>query len=134
MAFVHGKTATFKIHDGTSLRDLSTYVTNTEHPFDVDTSETTTYGKNSKTYLAGLKGAKFDIDFGWDSTVTTGPDAVLWAIYNAGGSVSAYQFSPNGTLVYSGAAVMTGYSVSAPVGGQVVGKASFVVTGDVARA
>jgi hypothetical protein len=83
MAFVHGKTAVFKIdNSGGSLQDISAYCDNVDFPLTSDTAEVTTFGDASKEYIAGLKDATVSISGSWDATA----DAILAGIVGVAGT------------------------------------------------
>lgn len=131
MAFVHGKTADFRIdNSGGSLTDISTYCDNVDFPLTADTAEVTTFGDSSKEYIAGLKDATISISGSWDATA----DGVLAPIVGVAGS---FQYGPAGStagnIKFTGEAICTGYTVTAPVGDKVSFSAEFQVTGAVTR-
>lgn len=130
MAFVHGKTAVFKIDNSAgSLQDISAYCDSIDFPMTMDTAEVTTFGDSSKEYLAGLKDATISISGSWDATA----DAILAALTTAG----TFEYGPAGSTAglvkYTGEAICTGYTVNAPVGDKVSFSAEFQVTGAVTR-
>lgn len=131
MAFVHGKSADFRIdNSGGSLTDISAYCDSVDFPLTADTAEVTTFGDSSKEYIAGLKDATISISGSWDATA----DAVLAAIVGVAGS---FQYGPAGStasnIKYTGEAICTSYTVNAPVGDKVTFSAEFQVTGAVTR-
>lgn len=140
MPFVHGKGAHIRIRDtGGTVRDLSAYVDEVSFPWKVDPAETTTFGKNSKTYIVGLKDASLSVRGKFDSTATSGPDVVLSGLLGAPPAASGthFQYGPEGSTTgkprYHGDCILTSYEVSAPVGDVVTFSAEFQVTGDVTR-
>lgn len=111
MAFVHGKSAFFKVNS----TDLSGYCEEVSLPRSIETAETTTFGKSAKTYITGLTDATISASGKWDSTADAviapllGTSAlVTWEVGPAGGTA--------GLVKYSGSAIITSYEVSAPVG------------------
>ena len=131
MAFVHGKTAVFKIdNSGGSLQDISAYCDNVDFPLTADTAEVTTFGDSSKEYIAGLKDATISISGSWDATA----DAILAAIVGVAGT---FEYGPagsaGGAVKFTGEAICTSYNVSAPVGDKVSFSAEFQCTGAVTR-
>jgi hypothetical protein len=133
MAFVHGKTAVFKVDDsGGTLRDLSTYLNDVSFPRDVETAETTTFGGSAKTYITGLTDATISISGLFDATA----DGYLAGVL---GNATALEFeygpagSTGGLVKYSGNCIMTSYEVSASVGDAVQASADFQVTGAITR-
>jgi hypothetical protein len=133
MAFVHGKSADFRLdNSGGTLTDLSAYLDNVSFPQPIETAETTTFGSSSKSYIVGLKDSSISLSGKWDST----PDAHLAAVLGQAASLS-FQYGPAGTTVgnikYTGECYVTSYDVSAPVGDVVTFSLELQVTGAVTR-
>lgn len=134
MAFEHGKGTVLKLdNSGGTLTDISAYLNNVDFSHEIDTPESTVFGNNDRTYIAGLKTATFSISGFWeasnlDALVGTilGQTAALEFEYGPGGSTS-------GDIKYSGSAFCTNYSISNPVDGIVSFTADFQCTGSVAR-
>lgn len=133
MAFVHGKSAVFKLDDsGGTLRDLSAYLDQVSFPQPVETAETTTFGKSAKTYIVGLKDSTLSLSGKWDSTLdgyvapTLGQSATLSFEYGPAGSSS-------GLVKYSGECMVTSYEVSAAVGDAVMVSIDLQVSDAVTR-
>ena len=124
----HGKNTTFKLDTSAGvLTDLTEYASNVNFPLSADTAEVTTFGSNSKKYIPGLKNCQFTVDFVWDATV----DGYLFALLGA--AAGTFEYSPDGTIVYSGEAMLTSYNPASPSNDAVKGSATFQVTGDVGR-
>lgn len=125
MAFVAGKSG----HVAVSGTTLSTFCTNVDgFPGKVDTLDTTTYGKNRKTYIPGLGDGNISMSFNWDPTAVTGPDAVLSALIVTPALVTVVhgpQGNTTGQVKYSVSAILTDWKVSTPVAGLVTGSATF---------
>lgn len=135
MAFQAAKDSALKLDDsGGTLRDISAYVTNVDFPQEAAPLESTVFGKAARTRIAGLKDASVSIQGNWDSTVTTGPDAILSGIV---GKIGSFEFGPEGSTTgkvkYSGEALCTSYRVSAPVDGIVSFTAELLLDGAVTR-
>lgn len=135
MAFVHGKTAVFKIDDsGGTLRDISAYLNDVGFPRNIDTAETTTFGVSgsSKTYIVGLNDATISISGLFDATA----DGYLAGVLGQSATLS-FEYGPagstGGNIKYSGECIMTSYEVSAAVGDAVQATAQFQVTGSITR-
>lgn len=135
MAFVHGKTAVFKIDDsGGTLRDISAYLNDVGFPRNIDTAETTTFGVSgsSKTYIVGLNDATISISGLFDSVA----DGYLAGVLGQSATLS-FEYGPAGStgglIKYSGESIMTSYEVSAAVGDAVQATAQFQVTGAITR-
>lgn len=135
MAFVHGKSAVFKLDDsGGTLRDLSSYLDDLSFPRDIETAETTTFGVagSAKTYIVGLSDATISISGKFDSTA----DGYLAGVLGQSATLS-FEYGPAGStgglVKYSGECIMTSYEVSASVGDVVTASADFQVTGQITR-
>lgn len=133
MAFVHGKSADFRLdNSGGSLTDISSYLDNVSFPQPIETAETTTFGSSSKSYIVGLKDSSISLSGKWDST----PDAHFAAVLGQAATLS-FQYGPAGTTVgnikYTGECYVTSYDVSAPVGDVVTFSLELQVTGAVTR-
>jgi len=134
MAFEHGKVTVFKLdNSGGTLTDLSAYLNNVDFSREIDTPESTVYGLDDRTYIAGLRTASFSISGFWetanlDALVGTivGQTAALEFEYGPGGQAS-------GDIKYTGSCYCTNYSISNPVDGIVSFTADFQVTGAVSR-
>jgi hypothetical protein len=136
MAQSHGKDSYFSVEDaaGTTLRVLTTYLTDVEETLTQDVAETTTKGQTAKTYVQGHTDATITISGRWDNTATTGPDVVLRGLVGDTGT-SGFEFGPEGGTVgdikYSGECILTDYTISSPLADVVGFSASFQVTGAV---
>jgi len=135
MAFVHGKSAVFKLDDSTgTLRDLSTYLNDISMPRDIETAETTTFGVagSAKTYITGLTDSTISISGLFDATA----DGYLAGVVGQSATLS-FEYGPAGStgglVKYSGECIMTSYEVSASVGDSVQASADFQVTAAITR-
>lgn len=135
MAFVHGKSAVFKLDDsGGTLRDLSAYLNDVSMPRDIETAETTTFGVagSAKTYITGLTDSTISISGLFDATA----DGYLAGVVGQSATLS-FEYGPAGStgglVKYSGECIMTSYEVSASVGDSVQASADFQVTGQITR-
>lgn len=133
MAFVHGKSAVFKLDDsGGTLRDLSAYLDDCSMPRDIETAETTTFGSSAKSYIVGLTDATISISGKFDATA----DGYLAGVVGNSATLS-FEYGPagstGGNVKYSGECIMTSYEVSTPVGDVVTVSADFQVTGAITR-
>ena len=135
MAFVHGKSAVFKLDNSSgSLVDYSAYLDNVGFPRSVDTAETTTFGVagSAKTYIVGLSDATISISGLFDATA----DTTLAAVLGQSATLS-FEYGPAGSTAglvkYEGECIMTSYNTSASVGDAVQATADFQVTGQITR-
>lgn len=134
MAFEHGKGSVFKLdNSGGTLTDISAYLNNVDFSRDIDTPESTVFGNNDRTYIAGLRGATISLTGFWESAnadaligTILGQVATLDWEYGPGGSASA-------DIKYTGSAIVTNYSVSAPVDGIVTFTCDLQCTGAITR-
>lgn len=132
MAFVHGKGSVFTI----ASKELTSYLDSVELNISGDTAESTTLGATAKSYLAGVPDSTISISGKYDSTATTGPDAVLQGLVGSD-TASAFEYGPEGgdtgDVKYSGDCFMTGYKVTSPVGDVVAFTADFQCTGAITK-
>lgn len=136
MAFVHGKDAVFKIDDsGGTLRTLSSYVDNVSGlPGGRNLSEVTAFGDSGTKSIPGLQNVTFSIAGHFDSTATTGPNAVLNSLRTAT-ATATFEYGPeggtSGKVKFSGECWLTGYTTDASVAEKVSFSADFQVDGTV---
>jgi len=111
MAFIHGKDTT--IYLGTT--DLSSYA----NAFDVartsDVAETTTFGKSSKTYVAGMKDGTISMSGFFDATA----DGTLQTLIGSSSNSNLFGFTGSialSSLVSYAKGDVTNYGISSPVG------------------
>jgi len=126
----HGKAA--EVYIGTAA--LTSYLSQADKSTDVDTAETTVFGQNWKTYIAGLIGSTLSISGSYDGTNSTGP-ASLMETAIANGTAWTWKFFPGGSASgqrqHSFSAFVTNYSESSPVGDQVTWTAEVLASGTV---
>ncbi len=129
--FVHGKSTDFELDDtGGTSRSLANVLTSVDFPETIDTAESTAFGSTSKSYLVGLRDATISVSGLWDATVDgyiigTEPASRTFIFGPAG--------STGGNVKYTGEAILTNYSVSAPVADVVTFSLDLQVTGNVTR-
>lgn len=142
MAFLHGKTASFKIDNSSgTLTDISGYCDEVSISRSFETGETTTFGASgsAKTYIMGLTDATISVSGKFDAASSSTVDGVLSGVFGQASSISfEYKASNAATSAtnpaYTGESFLTSYQVSAPVGDVVSFSAEFQVTGPVTRA
>lgn len=129
MAFVHGK-GTVVTLDGDTL---SAYTNNVQFNRSADAHDVTTFGKNSKVYQAGLKDGTATIQGIYDSTVSTGPGAVLRPL--VGGAAVELVYRPEGTGSGKPEAavdvLVTAYEETAPVADMITFSATLQFSDDI---
>lgn len=129
MAFVHGKAATFSVDDsGGTPRNISTYLSNINFNPTADTAEVSSFGDTNKKYIPGLKDGQITADVNWDATV----DGYLYGIL--GGAEGDFDYSPDGTIHYTGKCICTAYNPASAVNDAIKGSVTFQITGPVGRA
>lgn len=129
--FVHGKGSAFKLDTvGGVLTDISTYITSIEMPFTVDTSETTTLGNGSKTFIQGTSGTTISLGINWDATI----DAHIWGARGVGDLDFSYYPAGLAGVVYTGKCMITEYTIPVDVGSHIASTVTLQITGDVGRA
>jgi hypothetical protein len=133
MAFEHGKITVFKIdNSGGTLTDISAYCSNVDFSRDVDTPETTTFGNDDRTYIAGLRGATIAVTGFWDATL----DNTLQGVIGQAATLT-FEYGPQGSssgaVRYTGECIMTNYSPGSPVDGVASFSVDFQITGAVTR-
>jgi hypothetical protein len=130
MAARHGKSA--EVWVGTN--NLSSFLDQADKSTDVDTADTTTFGNNWKTFIAGLVGSSLSISGSYDGTNTTGPASILETCI-ANGTAWTWKYFPGGSAtgqrLNSFSAFVTNYSESAPVADKVTFSAEVLATGTV---
>lgn len=136
MAFVHGKDAVFKLDDsGGTLRTLSTYIDEVSGlPGGRDLAEVTAFGDSGVKSIPGLVDVSFSISGHFDSTATTGPNAVINSLRSAT-STATFEYGPEGGTTgkvrFTGECWLTSYEVEAEVDDKVSFEAEFQVDGTV---
>ena len=136
MAFVHGKDAVFKLDDSSgTLRTLSAYVDNVSGlPGARDLAEVTAFGDQGVKSIPGLADISFSISGHFDSTATTGPNAVINSLRTAT-ATATFEYGPEGgttgKVKFSGECWLENYEVESEVGDKVSFSAEFKVDGTV---
>ena len=95
MAFVHGKSATFKLDNSSgTLVDYSTYLNDVSLSRSIETAETTTFNVSgsAKTYIVGLTDATFSISGLFDSAA----DATLAGVLGFATALD-FEYGPAGS-------------------------------------
>ena len=127
MAEIHGKEAFFKL----GTEDITEYITDVGLDRTKDAEDTTTLGKDSKTYIPGLKDGTVPIS----GNLTPDLDAELHNAYENDTPI-AFEYGPagdgSGKIKYSGTVIVTTYNISSPQG-KATTSATLQITGDVTR-
>ena len=133
MAFVHGKSAVFKLDNSSgSLVDYSAYLDDVSLPRSIETAETTTFGSSAKSYITGLTDATISLWGKFDATA----DATLAGVVGLAATLS-FEYGPAGStggfVKYEGECIMTSYDIGATVGDAVTASVELQVTGAITR-
>jgi hypothetical protein len=123
MAFSTGKGSYFAFDNPSgSLADWSSYLTNVDHGFDVETPETTTFGQSRVTRITGLKGKTISVSGIFDAAL----DRIAALMVN---QVATFRFGPLGStggyVRYTGEALCTKFAISDPHDGLITFSAEF---------
>jgi hypothetical protein len=136
LSFVHGSGAVFKLDDSSgTLRTLTSYVDEVSGlPGGRDLSQVTAFGDGGTKSIPGLQDVKFSIKGHFDSTATTGPNAVLNGLRTAT-ATATFEYGPEGSATgkvkFTGECWLTDYVVDASVKEKVSFTASLQVDGTV---
>lgn len=127
MAFVHGKDSDLVV-DSTNI---SQYTDSVSVDRSVDTAETSAFGDDDKTFIAGLEDGSFSLSGHWD---TTG-DAALDGTFD--GALVSMTYGPagsgSGAIAYTCTALVTNYNITSGVADRVNWSASFQRSGALTR-
>lgn len=136
IAFTHGKNSVFSVDDsGGTLRTISQYVDSVSGlPGARNLSEVTAFGDDGVKNIPGLQNVTFSISGHFDSTATTGPNAVLNSLRTTS-TTASFEYGPEGSTTgkvkFSGECWMTNYAVDSSVAEKVSFSAEFQVDGTV---
>ncbi len=133
MAFFFSKDSVFQINDGSSLRDVSAFVTSIEGlPGASELLEVTTLGDSGRKYNRGLENVTFAVEFLWSDDASTGSHTVL-ELVRALTAATAFDFGPEGSTggdeKISGTCFLSNWSIPSRVGDMVRTRAEFQVDG-----
>lgn len=133
MAFVHGKSAVFKLDNAAgSLVDYSAFLEDVSMPRSIETAETSTFGSSAKSYITGLTDATISVSGKFDAAA----DATLVAVIGQSDTLS-FEYGPEGSVAgkikYTGECIMTSYDIGATVGDAVTASVELQVSGAVTR-
>lgn len=123
MAFSHGSKSDISV-DGTNI---SAYVDSVTHDRTVDTAETSTFGLDDKTFIAGLEDGSFSISGHWDPT----QDANAAGCFD--GSTVTVFYGPagsgSGAIKYTATCLITNHSITSSVSDRVNWSTTFQRSG-----
>lgn len=136
MALTHGKDAYFAVEDsaGSTLRNLSPYVSTVDFAQDVEAADVTVFGSEGRTWRPGLTAGTISVSGLWDDTADVGTQIVLQSLAGVETSVG-FEYGPEGNgagaVKLSGECVMTQYTQNVDVGDMVRFTAQFNISGSV---
>lgn len=135
MAFFDSSISTMSLDDtGGTLRDLSAYINDvTGLPGERNINDATSLSDTGRKWHPGIQNVTFTIAGMYDDTATTGPDVVLGGLFSHTAALT-FNYSPDGTITYSGECFCTSYELQTVVGDMVKFTAGFSVDGTVTRA
>ena len=135
----HGKDSKFSLEDsaGTTLRDLSSNLTNVAFSRQNDTHDNTGFGATGHTFQAGLTNGKITLT-GWtDTTATTGTLTVLGSLVGLTANSVSFEYGPHGNATgavkYTGECILESLDISDPVADLVSFTAVLQITGAVTK-
>lgn len=133
MAFREGRNAALTA-GGTAL---TSYIDSMQPSRSWDLAETTTFGNVGKTRIATLQDFSLSLGGHWDPTTSTGPDALMSAIYNAGTAITWVAYpggTASGQVSYTFSGLLESYDIDSSVGDDVKWSASIQASGTATRA
>ena len=121
MANFDSRSAYFSINDGAD-RDLTAYLTDvTGLPGPTGLKDATTLGDSATKDFAGIPDSTFTLTLLYDDTATTGPEAVIVALWSSKANAT-FRYGPKGStaafLKYSGTIKIADMDLSAKAGDQ----------------
>lgn len=143
MAFVHGKSALFKLDNGNStptLTDISAYISDISFPRQLDTPETTTFGNSAKTYLTGLADSSISISGMYDATLDANLQTAITNLQAGTISILNFQYQTNSGAVsstnpkWTGTCIIKSYEIKSAVADVVSFSLELQVSGAITRA
>lgn len=136
---IHGKDSVFSVEDsaGTTLRDLSTNLTNVAFSRSNDVHDKTGFGAEGHEFIAGLTNGTITLT-GWtDTTATTGTLTVLDSLVGLDSVTVGWEYGPHGNATgavkYSGECVLVSLDVSDPIADLVSFTCQLQISGNVAK-
>ena len=138
MAFFDSRVSRFSLDDaGGTKRDLSAFVVDVRGlPGARALNEVTALGDDGARFIPGLQDVAFSLSGLFDSTASSGPDAVLAGL-RSHNAAAGFEYAPHGTatgaIKYSGKCWVVSYELRSRVGRLVEWTASLQVDGVVTR-
>lgn len=136
---VHGKDSVFSVEDSaaTTLRDLSTNLTNVAFGRANDNHDNTAFGAEGHTFINGLTNGTITLT-GWaDTTASTGTLTVLDSLVGLDATTVGWEYGPlgsaTGAVKYTGECVLSSLDVSDPVADLVSFTCQLQISGNVTK-
>jgi hypothetical protein len=132
VTFRHGKNTKVLVGN----YDLSTYLNEASASQQVETGETTTYGKDAKTYIVGLSDGTISMGGMFDGAANAVDEVLSNLLGDANGAVItiAPEGLAHGRRLKSASTLSTSYEISSPVADVVSVSAEAQVTGGISNA
>jgi predicted secreted protein len=138
MPFIHSKESVFYLDNAAgALQNISTFVDKVSTSFELDETETTTFGASFRTYIPGFAEATIKISGNWDRTFDVQMAALVEA-FRAGTIATnavTFQYGPEGSTAgdkqITGECILTNYEVESSVQDQVTWTAELRPTGTI---
>jgi len=128
MTNFHGKVTVVKLNNV----DYSAFANSTDFKDATETHENTTYGRDRKTYAAGLGDGTVSVGGFYDNTAVSGPRA-LFKPLKAAGTAVPFTYRPEGTGAGKAQSlvnvIVSSFEESSPVGDMVTWTAELQMTG-----
>lgn len=133
---LHGKSSYFALDDSTgTVRNISPYVTDVTFEQDNDSHDTTTFGQNGHTFIAGLTNGTITVNGLWDKTALVGSNTVIQGLIGQNATTFTFTYGPEGNATgkvsKSGECILVSYSETDPVADLVKFSAKLQITGTV---
>lgn len=133
MAVPHGKNSVFYLTDsGGTLQNIKAELDDLSKSASRETAETTAFGDNDKTYIAGLRDGTISISGHFDAASASTAYKVLESLFSDE-AAKAFEYGPagdtSGDVKISGDCLWTSFDVSSTVSDKVSISAEFQVTG-----
>lgn len=136
---IHGKDTVFSLEDsaGSTLRDLTSNLTQVQFPRSNDVHDNTTFGATGHTFIAGLTNGTITITGFWDDTASTGTATVLDSLLGLVGTTLGWEYGPEGgttgDVKYSGECILANLDYTSPVADLVTFTAQLQISGAVTK-
>jgi hypothetical protein len=133
MALFDSKNSVFQLHDGTSLRNISPYISSIDGlPGAKELVDVTGLGASGRAFKPSLENVVISLELLWSDDASVGPDTVL-RLVRAATSAVAWDYGPEGSTAgyqkYSGTCWLKDYKIQTRIGDYVKAKVELQVEG-----